>query len=86
VSRIEKLYEKMKRKPTPTDITFDEIHRLLKAYGFIQKKPSSGSHYVYVHPELEGYWTIAKNNPMKKGYIRETIRAIDMVKELYGGI
>ena len=75
----------MKRRPTPTDIRFDEIHRILTAYGFIQKTSSGGSHYVYEHPELEYKLTIAKDSKVKKGYVRETIKAIEIIRDLYEG-
>jgi predicted RNA binding protein YcfA (HicA-like mRNA interferase family) len=88
LSQIEKLYEKLNRKPTPSDILFEEADRLLKAYGFIQRQPSGGSsHYIYIHPELPNYkLTIAKHGgKIKTGYVRATIDAIERVKELYGG-
>lgn len=88
MSQIEKLYKKINRKPTPSDILFDEVDRLLKAYGFVQRQPSGGSsHYIYSHPELSNYYlTIAKHgNKIKTGYVRATIEAIERVRELYGG-
>jgi predicted RNA binding protein YcfA (HicA-like mRNA interferase family) len=88
VSQIGKLYNKMKRLPTPSDILFDEIDKLLRAYGFVQREPSGGSHFVYIHSKLEGYaLTIAKHGgKVKKGYVRATIQAINMIKDLNGGV
>jgi hypothetical protein len=88
LSQIGKLFEKLKRKPTPSDILFDKIDRLLKAYDFIQRQPSGGSsHYIYTHPKLSNYrLSIAKHgNKVKAGYVRETVNAIEKVRELYGG-
>lgn len=88
MSQIEKLYEKFKRKPTPSDISFDEADRLLRAHGFVFRQPSGGSsHYIYTHPELPNYnLSIAKHGgKIKTGYVRATIDAIERVKELYGG-
>lgn len=88
MSQIDKLYQKLKRKPTPSDILFDEADRLLKVHGFVQHQPSGGSsHYIYTHSELEEYHlTIAKHGgQIKKGYVRATIEAIARVKEEMDG-
>jgi predicted RNA binding protein YcfA (HicA-like mRNA interferase family) len=88
VSKIAKLYNKLSQYPTPSDIRFDEVHRLLSAYGFIQRQPSGGgSHYVYTHPELEIYeLTIPKSGgKVKKGYIKKVIEAVDIIREIQGG-
>jgi hypothetical protein len=88
LSQIEKLFEKLKRKPTPSDILFDEVDKLLRAYGFIQRQPSGGSsHYIYIHPGLLDYrLSIARHGgKVKTGYVRETVNAIEKVKELHGG-
>jgi len=34
LSQIEKLFEKLTRKPTPADILFDDVDKLLRAYNF----------------------------------------------------
>ncbi|MGI6585790.1 MAG: type II toxin-antitoxin system HicA family toxin [Lutisporaceae bacterium] len=89
MSQIEKLYKKLKRKPVPSDILFDEADKLLKAHGFVQRQPSGGSsHYIYTHPNLPGYYlTIAKHGgKIKTGYVKATIDAIERVRESNGGI
>lgn len=88
MSQLEKLFQKFKRKPTPTGLLFREADRLLRAYGFIQRQPSGGSsHYIYTHPELPNYMlTIARHGgKIKKGYVRNTVDAIERIRELYGG-
>ena len=88
MSQIEKLYEKLKRKPTPSDILFDDADRLLKAYGFIRRQPSGGSsHFIYTHSSLKNYaLSIAKHgDKIKTGYVRATIDAVDRAREIYGG-
>jgi len=56
LSKIEKLFEKLKRRPTPSDILFNEVDKLLRAFDFIRRQPSGGSsHYIYIHPELSDY-------------------------------
>ncbi len=88
MSQIEKLYEKIRRKPTPTDILFDEADRLLRAYGFIQRQPSGGSsHFIYTHSEMPGFQlTIAKHgHHLKKGYVIAIAAAIEDIREIQGG-
>lgn len=88
MSQIEKLYEKFKRRPVPTDILFDDADRLLKAHGFVRRQPSGGSsHYIYIHPELSDFRVsiVKDGRKIKKGYVRATIEAVDRVRELYGG-
>lgn len=88
MSQIEKLFEKLKKRPTPSDVLFDEVDRLLKAYHFIQRQPSGGSsHYIYRHPQLPDYrLSIAKHGTKTKAvYVREAVRAIEKVRKLYEG-
>lgn len=88
MSKIEKLFEKLKRRPTPSDILFEEVDKLLRAFDFFRRQPSGGSsHYIYIHPELSDYrLSIPKHKgKVKTGYVRETVNAIEKVKELHGG-
>jgi predicted RNA binding protein YcfA (HicA-like mRNA interferase family) len=87
LSQIEKLFEKLSRKPTPTDILFDDVDRLLRAYNFKTRHPSSGgSHYTYTHPDLPDIVTIAKHgNKVKAAYVRMAVRAVEKVLDLQGG-
>lgn len=81
MSRYEKIYKKFNRTPTPTGLRF--------AYGFDMRQPSGGSsHYIFFHPKIDNYHiTIAKNgSKIKPHYVRETVKAVDRVKEeLIGG-
>ena len=87
MSQTEKLFEKLARRPTPTDVLFDDVDRLLKAYNFKRRQPSGGSsHYTYYHPELSDIVTIAKHgNKVKAAYVRMAVRVIEKVLELQGG-
>ncbi|OEG62276.1 MAG: hypothetical protein BHK79_07110 [Halanaerobium sp. MDAL1] len=89
MSRYEKLYEKFNRTPTPTGLRFADAKNLLFAYGFDMRQPSGGSsHYIFFHPRIDNYHiTIAKDgNKIKPHYVRETVKAVDRVKEeLIGG-
>ena len=87
LSQIEKLFKKLSRRPTPTDVLFDDVDKLLKAYNFNSRQPSGGgSHYTYTHPDLQDILTIAKSgNRIKAPYVRIAIGAIDKLLDLYGG-
>ncbi|MDD5638136.1 MAG: type II toxin-antitoxin system HicA family toxin [Atribacterota bacterium] len=87
MSQIEKLFEKLSRRPTPTDVLYYDIDKLLRAYNFKIRQPSSGSsHYTYLHPDLQEIVTIAKHgNKVKAAYVRMAVRAIEKVLELQGG-
>ncbi len=75
MSQIKKLLKKFKRKPTPTDILFSEAHRVLEAFGYQQRRPSGGSHFIYTHPEIPGYEVsiVFHDKKVKVGYIRNVI-------------
>jgi predicted RNA binding protein YcfA (HicA-like mRNA interferase family) len=87
LSQIEKLFEKLSRKPTPADILFDDVDKLLRAYNFKSRQPSGGSsHYTYTHPDIPDIVTVAKyGNKIKAVYIRIVIRTIKKLLELQGG-
>ncbi|MBN1971119.1 MAG: type II toxin-antitoxin system HicA family toxin [Candidatus Delongbacteria bacterium] len=87
MSQIEKLFEKLGRKPTPTDVLFDDVDRLLRAYNFKSRHPSGGgSHYTYTHPDLPDIVTVAKHgNKIKAAYVRAAVKAIEKVLDLHGG-
>jgi len=84
VSKFNKLEKRLRRRPAPSDIKFSEIHRLLIGYGFSCQEPSSGSHYVYTHSELNHPLPIPRNSQVKIVYVREAIKAIDKIKEIQG--
>ena len=87
MSQVEKLFEKLNRRPTPTDILFDDVDKLLRAYNFKTRQPSGGgSHYTYVHNDLQDIVTIAKHgNKVKAAYVRMAVMAVEKVLDLYGG-
>lgn len=90
MSQLKKLYQRLSSRPTPSDVLFNEVDRLLVAYGFVRTQPSGGSsHYNYRHPKLEENFclTISKHNgKVKMGYVKAAIKAIDRVKEIYEGV
>lgn len=87
MSKIEKLFKKLSRRPTPADVLFDEVDKLLKAYNFKLRQPTGGSsHYTYTHHDLPDILTIAKNkNKVRAVYVRSAIKSIEKLLELHGG-
>ncbi len=87
MTQIRKLYLRLSKRPTPSDVSFSEINRLLNYYGFESRQPSKGgSHHVYTHILLdEMLLTIPKDNPVKKPYTRAVIEAVNKIIELTGG-
>ncbi|NLC84878.1 MAG: type II toxin-antitoxin system HicA family toxin [Ruminococcaceae bacterium] len=49
ISTFGKLENRIKAKPTPNDISFDDFDKYLIRKGFVLFS-KNGSHYVYVHP------------------------------------
>lgn len=87
MSKIKKLYDKLNRKPIPKDVEFEELDKLLKYFGFECRQPSrGGSHYVYIHKELDGFQlTVVKAKPVKPPYVKKAIELINMLIEIRGG-
>lgn len=87
MTQITKLYLKLSKRPTPSDVSFNELDRLLKYYGFESRQPSrGGSHYVYMHSLLEDFHlTIPRDKPIKKPYTRAAIEAVNRIRELSSG-
>lgn len=74
MSKLEKLYQKVKRNPR--QVRFDELRTLLLRAGFKERQPRSGSsHYTYTKGGK--LVTIPKNNPVKPEYVKEAIRALE---------
>lgn len=86
MAQIKKLYDKLKRRPTPSDVRYDEVDKLLRYFGFECRQPSGGSsHYIYTHPDLKDFQaSIKKSNPMKAVYVRNAVKAVDLLAALKG--
>jgi len=75
----EKLLDKMRRFPTPNDITMKELDRFLRSVGFIIQSQSS-SHMNYKHEKLRHILTIVSHDmkqDVKVIYIRNVLNALD---------
>ncbi len=87
MTQITKLYMKLSKRPTPSDVSFNELNRLLKYYGFESRQPArGGSNDVYMHILLdEFHLTIPRDKPIKKPYTRAAFEAVNRIIELTGG-
>lgn len=74
--RLSKLVEKVLRNPK--DVDFDDLHRLLIGFGFECRQPGSGSsHYIFRKPGQKPI-TVPKNKPVKKVYVTNVIRLLNL--------
>ena len=73
MSEIEKLKKRFNKKPTPNDITIDEIEKLARYYGCIIK--TGGNHQVrIVNPKNGMVVPLPQHDKgIKPPYIRELI-------------
>ena len=71
---IDKLIEKMKRKPN--GIRFQELKRVLEYYGYKMKSNSGTSHRNFINSEGKVI-TIKKENPLKAVYVKDALKRIE---------
>lgn len=82
MSRKIKLLERLRKKPSPKDFTWEEFITLMRQFGFTETC-KSGSHYMFEHSS--GYkFGMSKTHPsgiLKMYQITEAINAIDHVSK-----
>ncbi len=79
MTKLDKLYIKIVNNPK--DISFEELDKVLKRYGFICRQPSGGSsHYTYIHKHLPDILTIPRNKPIKAVYVKKALLAIEKLE------
>lgn len=85
ITKMHKLESRIRRKPTPTDIRFDELSKFMESKGFQLKPPGRGSHRAFYHPAYEGIVTVSvphnSSDGVKREYIRQALEAVDQVME-----
>jgi predicted RNA binding protein YcfA (HicA-like mRNA interferase family) len=80
LTKYDKLFAKITNNPK--DVSFNELNKILRRYGFKCRQPRKGSsHYTYYHPKLLDLITIPKNRPVKAIYVKKAIAVIEMLKE-----
>lgn len=81
MGHYEKLLAKIMENPYRTDVTIEEVKRLLERNGF-NLKSIKGSHYVFVHNDLDYPLCIpAKNGRfVKPAYIMVIKKALEAME------
>ena len=75
---IEKILEKMKRKPN--GIRPEEVDKVLRAYGY-EPARQKGSHKQYLNKKTGNLITIKQENPLKKVYVVDVLYQISTGNE-----
>ncbi|MDI6780703.1 MAG: type II toxin-antitoxin system HicA family toxin [bacterium] len=82
MSKIEKLFEKIKNNPK--NVRFDEIEQFLLDIGFEERQARRGSsHYIFYHEKLEKNVVIPKphkDKQVKPIYIKKALMAIEILE------
>jgi len=80
VNKYDKLYAKIVNNPK--DVSFKELDKLLRIYGFECSNPRSGSsHYTYRHPDLVNILTVPYKRPIKAIYVKQALAAIEQLEQ-----
>ena len=75
MSQFEKLLQRI--KSLSKDLRFDELRKVLEAYGYTMTTPRSGSsHYTFRKPGCAPI-TIPKHEPIKKVYVLMVKEAVE---------
>jgi predicted RNA binding protein YcfA (HicA-like mRNA interferase family) len=75
LSKIEKLKERLLRKPT--DMRFSDVEYLLEYYGFKYRR-SGSTHVVVRHPTGQTITIVVHDNCVKHGYLVQLIKLLNM--------
>ena len=78
MSKVDKIIFKMRNQPN--GIRFDELAKLLLAYGYLEKKNSGTSHRNFINAKGDVI-TIVHKNPVKAAYVKEILRRLKINKE-----
>ncbi|GIW34169.1 type II toxin-antitoxin system HicA family toxin [Meiothermus sp.] len=79
MGQLEKLLEKMRR--LPPEMRYEEVERVLRAYGFIEKR-ANGSHHIFRHPDGRKL-TVPKHGGqvVKTTYLKQVLKVIGEEEE-----
>lgn len=92
MTRREKLEERIRRRPTPTDVTYLEFARFLEMNGFRPRRSpgTGGSHIVFIFDDgnVKELLTVAKPHGSRRNvsapYILKAIAMIDSIRKRTG--
>lgn len=75
MSRIAKIWIKLTKKPTPSDISWREAENILRTAGYSDVK-SRGSHFNFRNPETGKRVTLKRKEQIDKGSVDDIVKAI----------
>lgn len=75
MSRISKIWKKLSKKPTPSDISWSDADYILKVAGFSDVK-TNGSHYNFRNLEAGKRVTVKYLRQIDKGSVDDILKAI----------
>lgn len=85
ITTRDKLEERIRRTPTPSDVTFNDFVLFLRHNGFTEQTNQS-SHYVYGCKINDHVYLIqfvrahGASNYMKRNYVKKAIETIDEMR------
>lgn len=84
MSHIEKLLKNLEENPK--HVSFTDLDKILKYFGFERREPKSGSsHVTYSHPLLTEILTIPKGSKhVKPIYAKKALKFINVLKNNFG--
>jgi predicted RNA binding protein YcfA (HicA-like mRNA interferase family) len=74
MSKADKLLEKMRRNPR--DWRMESLEATARRYG-VDVRKTGGSHFVFLHPDLELAVTVPFKRPIKPIYITQFLALLD---------
>jgi hypothetical protein len=80
--RLKKLYESVRNKKC-RNVRFKELESLLLKHGWELHKIARNNHYLYAHPEFQGFVGVAKphkGSDIKTVYCRNALKAIEEIE------
>ena len=77
MTRFSKLKNRIEQAKIPREVSFDEISRYLKHYGFLLDRVN-GSHHIFKNSEEMSITIPVHNGRIKYYYVK---KAVDLIKE-----
>ena len=75
MGHYEKLLQKIENNPS--DVTFDELKKLMTKVGGFECRKGKGDHYTFSHPDLPDILTVdsrAKHGALKPIYVKKALK------------
>ena len=83
MSRIDKLIDKLYKKPIPNDITYDEIEKIADHFGCIVSKKRGKHPLKIIHKESGTIIPIPKHGKcVQEAYIKQLKVLLDEIREV----